>query len=83
MLSRLAYLSQQKVTLRHWKDFGGFTGEEFTISMCTVFINRAGLKRSCRIGRGGQYIALIADFDDVWCMSTVRAFCVGGLLLKG
>ena len=33
MLSRLAYLSQQKVTLRHWKDFGGLTGEEFTISM--------------------------------------------------
>ena len=33
MLSRLAYLSKQKVTLRYWKDFGGFTGEEFTISM--------------------------------------------------
>ena len=33
MLSRLSYLSKQKVTLRHWKDFGGFTGKEFTISM--------------------------------------------------
>ena len=33
MLSRLSYLSKQKVTLHHWKDFGGFTGEAFTISM--------------------------------------------------
>ena len=33
MLGRLSYLSKQKVALRHWKDFGGFTGEEFTISM--------------------------------------------------
>ena len=33
MLSRLSYLSKQKVALRHWKDFGRFTGEEFTISM--------------------------------------------------
>ena len=24
MLSRLAYRSKQKVTLRRWKDFGGF-----------------------------------------------------------
>ncbi len=33
MLSRLSYPSKQEVTLRHWKDFGGFTGEKFTISM--------------------------------------------------